>query len=149
TIVISGSEAGVEAVLERAAAEEIRSRRLEVSHAFHSRLMEPIVDTFRAAAASVAHAAPRIDVIAAATGERAGPATLGADYWAAQIREPVRFARSMEALRAEGATVLVEIGPAPVLLSLAASCPGAGDGEVRQPTLRPRSHAARAAREAL
>lgn len=147
--VVSGDEDAIDALLAEAAADGIQGRRLVVSHAFHSHRMDPAVPAFRDVAARVAHAVPSVDIIAAATGERAGATTFGADYWARQLRDPVLFGRTVEAVRAEGAGVLLEIGPAPVLLSLAASCPGAAADEVRQPSLRPGTDASRAIAEAL
>ena len=134
--VVSGDADAVDELLEQLYGDGIESRRLVVSHAFHSHRMEPILNAFRAAA-SVQHAAPRIDVIANVTGARATAETFGADYWARHVRSPVLFAKSIEALRAEGVSALIEAGPAPVLLGLTAACPGAPPDELHLPTLRP------------
>lgn len=147
--VVSGDADAVEELRSALAAEGVESRGLAVSHAFHSHRMEPVVEALRAAAATVPHAAPQIDVIANRTGARADADTFGADYWAEHLREPVLFSASVQAARAEGATVLLELGPAPVLLSIAAGCPGAAPEELRIPSLRPGQDAARTAREAL
>lgn len=147
--VVSGDEDAVAAVMAALAADGVEVRRLVVSHAFHSHRVEPILEEFERFAATIPHAPPRIAVIANRSGELAGPDTFGAAYWARHVREPVAFARSIETLRATGATALVEVGPAPVLLGLAAAVPGAPDGEVHLPSLRPRHDPRRAIREAL
>lgn len=147
--VISGSEPLIEAVLSAASANAIEGRRLAVSHAFHSALMEPMLGAFRKVVSGVRCNAPRIALIANLSGERAAEDMFGPDYWVRHIREPVRFADSVAAIRAGGARVLLELGPAPVLLGLAASCPGATPDELRVPALRPGKDAAAATREAL
>src|SRR5690606_36468179 len=146
---VSGDDDAIDELLAVLRKDGIDARRLVVSHAFHSHRMEPMLDAFRAFAAGVKHSAPQIDVITNVTAERAQPGTFGADYWVRQIREPVLFARCIDAVRAEGVSVLLEAGPAPVLLGLAAACPGGSEDEVRQPTLRPGIDAVRCVREAL
>ncbi|KOX23546.1 polyketide synthase [Saccharothrix sp. NRRL B-16348] len=111
-VVLSGDE---DAVL--AAAAELRSRgrrtkRLTVSHAFHSPRMAPALEPFRAVAAKVEYHAPTIPVVSNVTGAPAGSELLrGADYWVRHVREPVRFADCLHALAKEGVTTFVEVGP--------------------------------------
>lgn len=147
--VVSGDADAVDALVAALAGDGVESRALRVSHAFHSHHMDPILDRFRAAAQKIKHAAPRIDVIANVTGERAESSTFGPDYWRRHIREPVQFSRSVEAMREEGVTALIEVGPAPVLLGLAAACPGADEDEIHIPSLRPGQQATRALLEAI
>jgi len=147
--VISGDAEAVDAVLAAAAAAHIEGRRLVVSHAFHSPHVEPVLDAFRSIVERVPCRAPRIDVIANLRGAAATADTFDTDYWVRHVREPVRFAESVAALRAGGARVLLEVGPAPVLLGLAASCPGAPAEELRVASLRPDEDATVAVREAL
>jgi acyl transferase domain-containing protein/aryl carrier-like protein len=118
--VISGEARAVAAVLDACTADGIKSRPLEVSHAFHSPLLDPMLDALERRAASVAPAAPRIPIISNLTGA-AFPVGTGPDarYWRRHAREPVRFAAGVEALRAAGVTALVELGPHPTLLALA------------------------------
>ncbi|MCK8516798.1 SDR family NAD(P)-dependent oxidoreductase [Methylonatrum kenyense] len=146
--VVSGEEAAVEELLSTLGRQSVEGKRLVVSHAFHSRLMEPALETFKAVADEIRYRSPQIDLILNRTGARA-EAIPDADYWVRHIREPVRFAESVASLRQAGATVLLELGPAPVLLGLAAACPGASPAEVYAPSLRPGRDAAWSTREAL
>ncbi|WP_344898640.1 beta-ketoacyl synthase N-terminal-like domain-containing protein, partial [Actinomadura meridiana] len=120
SVVISGP---AEQTLEVAAAltdRGHRARRLKVSHAFHSALMEPMLDRFRDVVASVEFAEPRLPVVSMLTGRLAAPDELrDPEYWVRQIREPVRFADCVGELRAAGAETFLELGPGKVLTVLA------------------------------
>jgi acyl transferase domain-containing protein len=111
-VVISGAEAAVTAVAEAVAQRARRVHRLAVSHAFHSGLMEPMVDEFAAVVAGVAPSEPRIALISNISGELAGPGYGTADYWVQHVRRPVRFADGVRAAESLGAGVFVEVGPA-------------------------------------
>ncbi|HEU4326185.1 MAG TPA: aminotransferase class III-fold pyridoxal phosphate-dependent enzyme [Roseiflexaceae bacterium] len=115
---ISGEAAAVQAVRAALESEGIETRPLRVSHAFHSPLIEPILPAFARAAAAVAYAPPRIPIISNLTGELAGDAIAGPDYWVRQARLSVRFADGVATLGRRGIDVLIEIGPEPVLSAL-------------------------------
>ncbi|MEU0132359.1 SDR family NAD(P)-dependent oxidoreductase, partial [Streptomyces sp. NPDC006289] len=106
-VVVSGTRAGVEAV--EAALPGRRGRRLDVSHAFHSALMEPMLSEFTAAAASSAYERPRIPIVSTLTGEPVEEFT--PEYWADQVRGTVVFADAISRLAALGVTRFVEVGP--------------------------------------
>nr|WP_228084270.1 type I polyketide synthase [Streptomyces sp. MA3_2.13] len=108
SVVISGAEDAVEALVARF--EGRRTRRLKVSHAFHSPLMEPMLDDFRKVAESVAYHPPTI---------RLAKEMASADYWVRHVREPVRFADDLAFLQAEGVSRFLEVGPDAVLTSMA------------------------------
>src|SRR5690606_28956792 len=101
--VISGDEAAVLAVAERFAADGIQNRRLNGSHAFHSRRMEPMLDEFRRIAQSVRLSPPRTTVISNVTGRplTAAEAT-DPEYWVRHVRAPVLFHDGVQAARAAG-----------------------------------------------
>jgi acyl transferase domain-containing protein/SAM-dependent methyltransferase len=120
--VISGAATAVRAVCATLAAEGVRSARLPVSHAFHSSLMDPMVEAFAAEAGSVAYAPPRLDLVSNLTGLLAGDEVASASYWCRQLREPVRFATGRATLHESGHRVFVEIGPRPTLLALGRHC---------------------------
>jgi pimaricinolide synthase PimS3 len=118
SVVISGEQAAVDAVA--AALPDRRSRRLRVSHAFHSPLMEPMLDEFAAVAAGLSYAEPVLPVVSNVTGQLAEPGLLtDPGYWVRHVREPVRFADGLAALRTAGASWFAEAGPGRALTALA------------------------------
>ncbi|OIK25434.1 type I polyketide synthase, partial [Streptomyces malaysiense] len=120
SVVVSGDEAVVEEVAAHWAAQGRRVRRLKVSHAFHSPLMEPMLAEFGEVAAGLAFHAPRIPVISNLTGRPALARELAdAGYWVEHVRRPVRFADGVAALHGLGVDTFVEVGPGGVLTSMA------------------------------
>jgi acyl transferase domain-containing protein/SAM-dependent methyltransferase len=123
--VISGPSEAVRAAVRALEADGIRCRRLRVSHAFHSSLVEPILDDFERAIAGIVYAAPRIALASTVTGRIVADETAArANYWRRQIREPVRFRAAMDILREQGHRVFLEIGPSPTLISVGRQCFG-------------------------
>ncbi|MGB3440599.1 MAG: type I polyketide synthase, partial [Actinophytocola sp.] len=108
SIVISGEEGAAEAVAARFA--DRKTKRLTVSHAFHSPLMDPMLDEFRAVAESVTYHEPTIPIIGA---EPTDP-----EYWVRHVRGTVRFADNVTTLAERGVTTFVEIGPDAVLSAM-------------------------------
>ncbi|MGW7104464.1 SDR family NAD(P)-dependent oxidoreductase, partial [Streptomyces sp. NPDC054883] len=121
SVVVSGVEAAVLAVGEHFAAAGRKTSRLAVSHAFHSALMDPMLDEFGAVAARLTYSAPRIPVVSTVTGELS-EAWQSPEYWAGQVREPVRFADAVRRAEELGARTFLEIGPDAVLTALGAGC---------------------------
>ncbi len=123
SVVVSGAAAAVAEQEERWRGEGRKVKRLEVSHAFHSPLIEPMLEPFVELVATLEPAEPRIPVVSNLTGELLSAAQ-AADpaYWVAHARQPVRFADGVAALLAQGATTLVELGPDPALTAMAAEC---------------------------
>ncbi|MCZ4612079.1 SDR family NAD(P)-dependent oxidoreductase, partial [Streptomyces sp. Lzd4kr] len=120
-LVLSGAEADVERVL--AALGERRHTRLAVSHAFHSPLMDPILDDFREVAEGLTWHAPDLALVSGLTGLIAEPEELcSAEYWVRHVRETVRFADGVTALAESGATAFLEVGPDAVLSAAAHAC---------------------------
>lgn len=115
--VIAGEREAVLAVKAELDSAEIKARELTVSHAFHSALMEPMLDEFRAVAETITYHEPHITLVSNVAGEI--DEVISADYWVRHIRETVRFADGLNALREEEIEVFLEIGPQPTLLGMA------------------------------
>nr|WP_062342606.1 type I polyketide synthase [Herbidospora sakaeratensis] len=120
SVVVSGGEAAVEAVVARWRSRGRRVRRLRVSHAFHSDLMDPVLPGLGVVAVGMEHTPPAVAWVGALTGE---PVTRPEPrYWVDQARQPVRFADAVTAMAAQGVTVFVEIGPDGTLSAMGPAC---------------------------
>ncbi|MFF4648230.1 type I polyketide synthase, partial [Streptomyces sp. NPDC001389] len=120
SVVLSGAEDAVAELSGELAAEGRRTKALSVSHAFHSPLMDPMLDAFRELVEAVPVAAPSLPVVSTVTGRRLTAAELGdPEYWVGQVRAAVRFADAVQYLADAGASVFVEVGPGGVLSGLA------------------------------
>ncbi|WP_436849953.1 type I polyketide synthase, partial [Streptomyces griseoviridis] len=135
SVVIAGEEAEVLALAAEFAAEGRKTSRLAVSHAFHSALMEPMLDAFREVADGLTYAEPTIPVVSNVTGALAAPGQLTTPaYWVEHVRGTVRFADGVRALADAGADAFLEVGPHGVLTGMAARV--LDDGAVSVPALR-------------
>ncbi len=117
--VISGSQGALEEVLSRLDAAGIKWQRLATSHAFHSRVVEPMLDEFEKRAATVTLSPARVPVISNHDGLPAGDEIATPAFWRRHAREPVRFMDGIKHLERLGHSLFVELGPHPALLSLA------------------------------
>ncbi|MFI9629693.1 type I polyketide synthase, partial [Streptomyces sp. NPDC052042] len=121
SVVVSGEEEAVASVVDRLSAEGRKTKALAVSHAFHSPLMDPMLDAFREVAESVTFEAPVLPVVSTLTGGIVSAEEFcSADYWVSHVREAVRFDDALTTLAAEGVGTFLEIGPGGVLTALAA-----------------------------
>ncbi|MEV6648658.1 SDR family NAD(P)-dependent oxidoreductase [Amycolatopsis sp. NPDC051371] len=111
SVVISGAEDAVIAVGDKFVDAGRRTTRLKVSHAFHSRLMEPMLVEFRAVAKSLTYAQPELTVVSSVTGGEVSAELTDPEYWVRNVRQPVRFADAVRALAAEGVNRFLELGP--------------------------------------
>ncbi|RKN08365.1 type I polyketide synthase [Streptomyces radicis] len=118
--VLSGDEPVVLGIAEEFAARGVKTRRLRVSHAFHSPLMDPMLEEFRAVVAGLSFQQPLLGAVSTLTGRPLDEgAWTSADYWVRHVREPVRFADAVRALERDGVRHLVEIGPDGTLAGMA------------------------------
>ncbi|MDG9720932.1 type I polyketide synthase, partial [Streptomyces sp. DH24] len=117
SLVLSGSEDAVLAVA--AALPGRRSTRLRVSHAFHSPLMDPMLDDFREAISGITFREPRVPLVSHLTGSLADPADLCTPgHWVRHVRETVRFCDGIRTLTGQGVSRFLELGPDGTLTAL-------------------------------
>jgi acyl transferase domain-containing protein/acyl-CoA synthetase (AMP-forming)/AMP-acid ligase II len=131
SVVLSGAREPLEDLATRLNTEGHKTTWLAVSHAFHSPLMEPVVDELRETAGALGLTAPTLPVISDLTGK---PLTereaVDPGYWVRHMREPVRFADAVAHIAGEGITGFIELGPDAALTPMVHECLEAGD---RQP----------------
>ncbi|MFE2755866.1 SDR family NAD(P)-dependent oxidoreductase [Actinosynnema sp. NPDC059335] len=121
--VVSGDAQAVARVVAEWSARGRRTRRLPVSHAFHSPHMDDVLDAFRADLADVVFREPRITLVSEVTGEVATVEQLRSpEYWVRHIREAVRYLDGVRTLERLGTTEFVELGPDGVLTALTRQC---------------------------
>ena len=135
-MVVSGKQQAVSSVVETLEAQGVKTKKLNVSHAFHSPLMEPMLADFQRIAHEITYSSPRIDLISNVTGKLATSEIATPEYWCRHIRQPVRFAASMETLAQQGYEVFVECGAKPTLLEMGRQCLKQGGEAILLPSLR-------------
>ncbi len=119
--VLSGPGEDLEQIVERFGGEGTRCTWLQTSHAFHSELLDPVLDEFESYAAQLEFAVPTMPLVCNRTGAvLTAQSPLDAHYWRRHSRQPVQFAESVRTVAALGCSVLMEIGPQPVLTGSAA-----------------------------
>ncbi|MFB7266698.1 type I polyketide synthase, partial [Streptomyces nojiriensis] len=120
SVVIAGDEDAATAVV--AAFPDRKSKRLTVSHAFHSPHMDGMLEDFRQVVAGLTYDSPRIPVVSNLTGALVSDEMGSPDFWVRHVREGVRFLDGIRALEDAGANTYVELGPDGVLSALAQDC---------------------------
>ncbi|WP_413811817.1 type I polyketide synthase [Streptomyces sp. OE57] len=137
SVVVSGDQDAVVAIERICAGEGYRTKRLRVSHAFHSAHMDGMLDEFRAVAAGLSYAPPAVPIVSNVTGELATPDQLcSPEYWVGHARGTVRFLDGVTTLHAQNVTTFLELGPGGVLTAMAQEALGDGaDPAMFVPTL--------------
>ncbi|WP_185899851.1 acyltransferase domain-containing protein, partial [Streptomyces sp. WAC07061] len=122
-VVVSGPQDAVTRTAGLLEAAGHRTKRLNVSHAFHSSLMEPMLAEFGRVARTLTYRRPSLPVVSNVTGRTADPAELATPaYWVRHVRAAVRFHDGMRHLEAQGVRRFVELGPSGVLTAAGRAC---------------------------
>ncbi len=116
-IVISGDQEAINQIKADLESQSLEVRLLQVSHAFHSGMMQPILAEFKVIAAKISYKTPQLDWISTVTGEEISQAVTD-DYWCQQVRQCVQFAPAIETLASQGYNLFIEIGSHPILTRL-------------------------------
>ncbi|WP_438827733.1 type I polyketide synthase, partial [Streptomyces javensis] len=137
SVVVSGAEADALEIASGFEARGRKTKRLTVSHAFHSPLMDGMLAEFRRVAQVLEYAPPRIPVVSTVTGRVATADELcSPEYWVRHVREAVRFLDGVHTLADKGATTFLELGPDAVLTAMAQDCLPDADGTAYAAALR-------------
>ncbi|MEV4727273.1 type I polyketide synthase, partial [Micromonospora humida] len=137
SVVVSGDEDAVLEVVAALAAAGHKTKRLKVSHAFHSPLMTPMLAEFGRLAHVLTYRPPTIPVVSTVTGRPVLSGELcDPEYWVRHVRDSVRFADAVRAMADEGVTTFLELGPAGVLSAMGPACLDDDADAVFAPLLR-------------
>ncbi|MGA9379089.1 MAG: SDR family NAD(P)-dependent oxidoreductase, partial [Phormidium sp.] len=120
--VISGVGEDIKAIVEQLSHQGIKTKQLQVSHAFHSPLMKPMLAEFEQVANSITYNQPQTPLISNVTGKLADENITTAQYWVNHVLQTVQFASSIETLHQLEYEIFLEIGPKPILLGMAQEC---------------------------
>lgn len=120
--VLSGPLQALDRLERQAQAQGLVVHRLAVSHAFHSPAMAPMLDAFAQELAQLKFQPPRQPLVSNLTGQLAGEEIAHPSYWCDHLIRPVKFARGMDTLAAQGAQTFLEIGARPTLTGMGRQC---------------------------
>ncbi|MEU8878301.1 SDR family NAD(P)-dependent oxidoreductase, partial [Streptomyces javensis] len=137
SVVIAGDEDAAVAIAAGFEARGRKTKRLTVSHAFHSPRMDGMLEAFREVAEGLSYEAPRIPIVSNLTGAVVSAEEIAtADFWVRHVREAVRFLDGVRTLEAQGVTTYVELGPDGVLTAMAQDCLAESDAAELLPAMR-------------
>jgi acyl transferase domain-containing protein/acyl carrier protein len=135
--VLAGPFDAIDRVSQELASRDIQCRRLQTSHAFHSSMMDPIVDEFVEAVGKLQLGERKIPFLSNVTGNWIAPETaMSPSYWGTHLRQTVRFSESVRRLLSNGEWYLLELGPGNTLCTLARQQPACGPRTLVLPSAR-------------
>ena len=118
--VVSGPNEAIDALQQQLEKQEVVCQRLHTSHAFHSKMMDPILEPFRQVLRRIKLREPQLPYVSNVTGDWITPElATSPDYWVDHLRSTVRFADGLQQILKEPDCVLLEVGPGQTLTKLA------------------------------
>ncbi|MBP2677779.1 MAG: hypothetical protein H6Q82_844, partial [Deltaproteobacteria bacterium] len=118
-VVVSGETAALADLLNAFTAEGVKNKLLRIDNAYHSPLLDPMLDEFERVASSIPYRDPKVEWISNVTGAAMRAGDLDANYWRRQVRNPVLFHQGVQALGRSGFRIFLEAGPGSTLLGIA------------------------------
>jgi len=135
--IVSGDHEAVEALKQIFKEKDVYTRVLATSHAFHSHMMDPVLESFREFASSMDYKSPEIPIISTVRGDWASAEeVISPDYWVENIRNPVKFAEGVAKLFDKPEWIMLEVGPGNTLTTLAKQHPEISPKQVLLQSLR-------------
>ncbi|PXX71478.1 acyl transferase domain-containing protein [Nocardia tenerifensis] len=123
SVVISGTEDAVTALVAHFAAQGRKTTRLRVSHAFHSPLMDPMLADFHEVAAGLTYRTTAFAIVSTLTGKLVDATEIGTpEHWVRHVREAVRFGDAVRTMADEGVATFLELGPDAALTPMGPDC---------------------------
>ncbi|WP_330249898.1 SDR family NAD(P)-dependent oxidoreductase [Nocardia sp. NBC_00565] len=122
SVVLSGEVSAIDEISDGLVGEGVKTSRLRVSHAFHSVLMEPMLDEFRSVAEGLTYREPSLPIVSNVSAVVVAAELTDPEYWVEQVRGCVRFASGIDVLVEAGVRRFVEIGPDAVLAAMTRQC---------------------------
>ncbi len=122
-VVVSGDKKSIEKIISQCKQDRVTTKALNVSHAFHSPLMEPILEDFYREISGINYSSAKYPIVSNVSGRLIGEdELLDADYWTNHIRQPVLFNEGMQTLAEKRVGTFVETGPHPTLIGMGKRC---------------------------
>ncbi|HAC16497.1 MAG TPA: hypothetical protein DCE78_11225, partial [Bacteroidetes bacterium] len=135
--VLSGDFEAIDAIKNVFDTMDVTTRILETSHAFHSHMMDPVLEKYRKFVSTMTFSAPSIPVVSTVLADWTSPDELrNPEYWVNNIRQPVRYAEAIEKLFEKPEWILLEVGPRNTLITLAKQHPDISPNQVMVQSMR-------------
>ena len=131
TLTVGGDTVSIRRLSDALTKDEVFNKELKVEVAYHSHLMDPIIDELKEALSALAPNLPARTLYSTVTGSVVNDVAYDAAYWARNVRQPVEFMKAVGNLLNDGYATFIEIGPHPVLRSALNECARGNGKEIR------------------
>ncbi|RLP53700.1 MAG: acyltransferase domain-containing protein [Ketobacter sp.] len=139
--VLAGSVKSINSIAESLENHGLKYKLLEVEHAFHSYLMDPILDEYKSYIQNIRFSRPNIAFVSAVSGDLVNQEITSIDYWIDHIRKPVQFSGALVKTAMSKPDIIIEVGPDSILTNMAQYCLGQCPKDVRNIPVKTTLHA--------